>query len=162
MGLLKILFGDKNEIAFWNEVKEKDDAYPKNSISILMVRTGSGKPGTGWVDKGYLNYNYKKFCPYYFLIKVDLTDTIAKSNPDLDMGTIENYFVDNLRKICVSHMVARLVSDTGFSIEMYAETNFLILRKLQSMQTDNNRLVSFEVAIKKDPKWTVIDRLLTL
>jgi hypothetical protein len=162
MGVIKMLFGDKNDDALWKEIKIKGDAYPTNSISILMVRTESGKPGTGWVDKGYVNYEYKKFCPYYFLIKVDLTDAIAKLNSDLDMGTIENYFIDNIRNICVSHIVARLVNDKGLSIEIYSETNFLVLRKLQSMQTDNNRLVSFEVAVKKDPKWTVVERLLTL
>jgi hypothetical protein len=162
MGLISRLFGDKKEDQIWTTIKTSDNAYPKNSISILILKTKSGGTGTGWVDKAYDKYAYKKYCSFNVLIKVDLADSIAKNNPDLDMGSVEEYFLENLRKICIAHIVARLVTDEGMNIEMYVEKGKQVAQLLQSMQVDKNRLVSFTTEINKDPDWTAVSGLMNL
>ncbi|MES2656678.1 MAG: DUF695 domain-containing protein [Bacteroidota bacterium] len=120
MGLFDRIFGRKEVVPPWNEIKNTDKVYPQPSITLLALQTKNG-PGTGWVDMGYKKYPYKKNCRYNFLIKVYFTDSIAGKNPDLDIGTIEDFFIDELRKICVAHIVGRLATDNGLNIEMYLD-----------------------------------------
>jgi hypothetical protein len=146
----------------WDDILMTNKIYPDNSISILMLKTESGKAGTGWVNKGYEDYLYKEYCAYNFLIMVDLTDDIAKNNPELDMGTIEDYFVNELRKICVAHIVARLVTDTGMNIEMYIDKHELAMEQLQTLLDNPNRLVTFSCEVSHDPNWEEINGLFDL
>lgn len=39
--------------------KDSTDIYPQNSVSLVMVQTEYGKPVTGWVDLGYIDYKFK-------------------------------------------------------------------------------------------------------
>lgn len=162
MGLFDKLFSKEETNVNWEEIKKTDKVYPPNSISILMLKTDSGKPGTGWVDKAYDKYPHKKYCPHNFLIMVDLTDSIAENNPDLDMGTIEDFFVDELRKVCVAHIVARVVTDNGMNIEMYLELQEPAMKHLQTILDNPNRLVSFSCEVNEDPKWTAVSGLMKL
>ena len=162
MGLLGKLFGQKNSNLDWEEIKKSGTIYPKNSISILRLNTKSGNFGTGWVDKAYKDYAYKKYCPYNFLIMVDLNDTIAQSNPDLDMGTIQEYFIEELRKICVAHMLSRVATDEGMNIEMYLEDDDAAMKHLETILDNPERIVSFNCEVNKDPKWTAVSGLMNL
>ena len=162
MGLLEKLFGKKNNNANWLVIKTSEMVYPQKSISILMLKTKSGKMGTGWVDKAYDKYAYKEFCPYNFLIMVDLKDSIAQLRPDLDMETIETFFVEELRKICIAHIVGRLVSDEGINLEMYLEKEKPVMKHLQNILSDSNRLVSFNCEVNKDPEWSAVSGLMNL
>ncbi len=146
----------------WKEVKKTAKVYPPNSIAVLMLKTNSGKPGTAWVDKGYDKYPYKRFCPYNFLIMVDLTDNIAKSNPNLDMGAIEDFFIDELRKVCVAHIVARVVTDKGMNLEMYLEFKEPTMTHLQTILNNPNRPVSFNYEVTDDPNWEAVSGLMEL
>ena len=160
MGIFDNFFGKKEN---WNEIRETDEVYIKDSaISILMLQTESGENGTGWVDKGYENYKFKKYCPYNFLIMVDFTDEIADKNPDLDMGTVEDFFVEELRKIGIAHIVARVVTDKGMNIEMYIEKMEDSMKRLKEISEDKNRLVSFSCEVNKDPKWEAVSGLMNL
>jgi hypothetical protein len=162
MGLFDKLFSRGNFNANWEEIKKTDKVYPPHSISLLMLNTDSGKSGTAWVDKGYDKYAYKEFCPYNFLIMVDLTDSIAESNADLDMGTVEDFFVDELRKVCVAHIVARVVTDKGMNIEMYLELQKPAMKHLRTILDNPNRLVSFSCEVNEDPKWNAVSGLMKL
>lgn len=122
----------------------------------------NGELGTGWVDKSYRKYEFKEFCPYHIGISIDLTDRIAKNNPDLAMGTIEDFFSDELKRICVCHFVSRLVSDKGMEIQCYSEENEPIEQFLRKVSSGENRLVSFNHEIDYDPKWKRVNRLLNL
>lgn len=155
MGLLDWLFGRAKSNIDWDEIKKIGTIYPENSITLLMLNTG-----TGWVDKGYRTYAYKEFCPYNFLIMVDFTDSIAEDNPDLDMGTVEDFFVEELRKVCVAHIVARTVTDKGMDIEMYLELEDPAMEHLQQILNDPNRLVSFSCEVNTDPKWRAVSQLM--
>lgn len=113
MNFLNKLFANKPPVVDWEMVKYSDQIYPKHSFTLLKLTMPNGELGTGWVDKAYKKYEFKKFCPYYIKISIDLTDQVAKDNADLDMGTIEDFFSDQLKGICVCHLVSRLVSDKG-------------------------------------------------
>jgi hypothetical protein len=160
MGILDNLFGNNKKK--WNDIKKTDKVYPQNSISILMMKTESGKPSTGWVDKAYKQYEYKKFCPYNFMIMVSLKDSVAQKNPTLDMGTIETFFTEELRKVGIAHIIARVATDDGVNIEMQLEDNKAAMEHLQNILADPNRLVSFNCEVNYDPKWTAVAGLMNL
>ena len=161
MGLLDSLFNKSDKNVDWDKFRTTDSIYPQNSISVFTVDNGNGI-ATGWVDKSYSNYSYKKYCPFNLHITVDLTDKIAESNLDLDMGTIEDFFIDELKKICVSHMVSRVATDTGMEIEMYIEKPDPIKEFLSKSNADPKRLFSFTYSIADDPKWDNIKQLMKI
>lgn len=160
MNLFNKFFRKNKAIINWDEVKNAKKAFPKHSFSILKLTMKNGEIGTGWVNKGYKNYHYKQFCPYNIEIEVDLTDQIAIDNSDLDMGTIEDFFYDELNKICICHMVSRLIADKGINIIIYAEFEEPITEYLEKVINDVHRLVSFNYKLIYDPKWTKIKKLL--
>jgi len=162
LNFLKKLFGNEPLLLDWEKVKYSDKAYPKHSFTLLKLTMANGELGTGWIDKAYKKYEFKKFYPYHIKISIDLTDQVAEDNPDLDMGTIEDFFSDELKGICVCHLVSRLVSDRGMEIEFYSEENEPIEQFLRKVSLAENRLVSFTYEIDFDPKWKQVNTLLNV
>jgi hypothetical protein len=162
LSFLNKLFRNKPTEVDWETEKYSDEIYPKHSFTLLKLTMRDGKLGTGWVDKSYRKYKFKEFCPYHIGISIDLTDKVAGNNPDLDMGTIEDFFSDELKRICICHFVSRLVSDRGMEIECYSEENEPIELFLRKVSLAENRLVSFNHEIVYDPKWKQVNRLLSL
>lgn len=146
----------------WNAVKSSDDLYPVGPITILRMKSKAGGLLTGWVNKGYKTYPYKNFCNQNFLIKVDLLDKFSNCNSVPDMGTVEKYFVENLRKFCVSHLVARLATDNGLNLEFYLENQDAGMICLLQLSNDQNRSVNFTYENNYDPSWSAVQRLFDL
>ena len=161
MGLFERIFAKKEPLPIWEEIKNTEQVYPVNSLSLFTLNTKNGF-GTGWVDKAYRNYPYKKNCPYNFLIKVDLTDDISQNNGDLDTGAIEDFLTEELRKICVAHMVGRLTSEKGIDVEMYLEKLDEVRKYLEALSRKPERLFSFEFEANNDPSWTATRGLMKI
>jgi len=134
----------------WTEIKRSDEVYPKNSISLLMLSTGMG-----WVDKAYEKYPFRANCPWHLLISVDLSD-----NPGLDVGKVEKFFAEELRKVGIAHTVARLGTANGLELEMYVENNEESINHLQAILNNPDRLVSFTYVIEEDPNWEEVKDLM--
>jgi hypothetical protein len=158
MGLFDKLFGKANTIN-WEEIRETEIVYPKSSVSLLALSDLNGEVLTGWIDLAYEAYEFKKYCPVNFLIKIDLTDEIAAQNPDLDMGYIEDFILEESRKFGIAHMVARLTTDKGMNIEMYADNAQKVLEHLWAISQDTDRLFTFEIDANKDAKWSAFSQL---
>lgn len=159
MGLFGRLFRRKVN---WDDIDSSASIYPDASISLFTVSSETGETFTGWVDKGYVDYEFKAYCPYNFLIKVDLNDHIASANGDLDMASVEDYFLAELRQIGVSHMVARIATAEGMNIEFYHENYKQTKARLGELMTDDGRLVSFTCEINDDTKWRAVHGLMAL
>ena len=162
MNFLKKIFGNEPPVVNWEKVKNSDKVYPKHSFTMLKLTMANGELGTGWVDKAYKKYDLKEFCPYHTKISIDLTNQVAEDNPDLDMGTIEDFFSDELKGICVCHLVSRLVSDKGMDIECYVEMDEPVEQYLRKVSLAEDSLVTFTYKIDFDPKWKRVNRLLSL
>ena len=162
MNFLKKLFGNEPPAVDWETVKDSDNVYPKHSFTLLKLTMANGELGTGWVDKAYKKYEFKEFCPYHIKISIDLTDQVAEDNPDLDMGTIEDFFSDELKGICVCHLVSRLVSVKGMDIYCYLEKDEPIEQFLNKVSLAENRLMTFTYETDFDPKWKLVNQLLSL
>lgn len=158
LSLIRQLFGS-GRATEWDFIKSSVELYPQGPIAILQMKSKEGSLLTGWVNKGYENYPYKHFCKYNFLIKVNLLDKIASPNPDLDMGTIEQYFLGNLRKASVCHLVARIATDEGLNLEMYLENQDIGMITLLNLSNNPNRLVSFTYESKYDSDWSAVSGL---
>lgn len=161
MSILKKLFGKKEEVPNWAEAVADGLVYPKESISLVSLQTKAGM-GTGWIDKSYLKYPYKTNCRYNVLIDVDLADDFAQNNPDLDMATIEDFLIDELRKVSVAHVISRLATETDMTMEFYVENKDDSEDFLKSASSDPNRQFSFSFEINEDPWWLAVRPLLKM
>ena len=146
----------------WNEIKaDNQQIYPPNSIPLFLMDTESGLPGTCWVDKAYADYPYKKECMFNCYISVDLlNDEFNLQKKDLDYADIEDYFTTQLREVSVCHIVARITTDNGIAIELYADDVERIIQKLNEIESDKNRLANFNCEIYDDENWDNISNLL--
>ena len=155
MGFFESFFKEKYN---WEEVKHSEQAYPINSISLITIKTENVDLTTGWIDKGYEHYSFKKYCPYNFLIIVNLNGKEDAAN----MQTIEDYFADMLREVCIAHMLARVVSKDSMSIELYLDDQEAGVKQLKAMQEDAAKPASFEWEVLYDPKWKLVKGLMHL
>lgn len=160
MGLFDIFKKDEVRVDC-SSMKESTDVYPKNSFSMLMVQTESGKPATAWVDLAYEDYKYKKCCPFNLQFSIEISDKQAESN-ELDLGAIEDYFVKELKKVCITHPVARVETDFGFIMDVYVDNAESASQMLAEMYEDPNKLVEFGCGFNKDPKWKEYRRITKL
>lgn len=159
--LIKKLFRS-NSKSKWNVIKESEDLYVKGPIAILRLKSKKNSLLTGWVNKGYKDYPYKKFCNQNFLIKVNLLDNLAASNLNIGMDEIEAYFTSNLRKSCVCHLVARLATDEGLNLEVYLDDRTSGMLTLLNLSKDQNKLASFTYESHYDPDWDAVQGLFNL
>lgn len=153
---IRQLFQNK-QASEWQTFKASDNLYPAGPIAIITMQSSTGGLLTGWINKGYKDYPYKKFCRNNFLIKVDLGDKAATSTPHMD--TVEKYFLDNLRNACVSHLVARLATDNGLNLEFYLENRDAGMITLLHLSNDPNKLVNFTYENNYDPSWEAVTGL---
>jgi|SRR5690554_1513512 len=158
MGIFDFITGKKDNVN-WNEIRLTDGVYPSNSISIVMVTSDSGKPATGWVDLGYKDYQYKKYCPYNLQFNIWIDESTPE---DLDMGTIEDYFTDILKKECVVHRVARVATDFGMIMDLYIDNPEFAQATLAELSESKDKLVEFGCGFNNDPKWKEYNRITKL
>ena len=78
----------------------------------------------------------------------------------MDYSDIENYFTTQLREVSVCHIVARITTDTGIAIELYADDLERVIQKLNKIESDENRLVNFSCEIYDDENWDNVSNLL--
>ncbi len=136
----------------WAQIRTGPTVYPPGSFS-LFIGTLEGKQVTGWVNKGYKDYDFKSFCPYYLYIKVDLSDVLQHQEEGLDADTIEEFFLNGLQKRCVSHMVARMAVDQSVLISMYVEDLYAIGQYLDDLSEANDRPFNFGFTLEEDARW---------
>jgi hypothetical protein len=160
MGFFQIFRKDKKSINC-SSIINSMDLYPQNSISILMVQTDTRKAATGWVDLAYEDYKYKKCCPFNLQFNIEISDNNIKSE-EFDYGTIEDYFINELKKGCITHPVARVASDFGFIMDIYIDNAQFASKKLSEMYEDPNKLVEFGCEFNEDPNWKEYSRITKL
>ena len=162
LSIISSLFPNGKDRKEWLQVRGSEEAFPQASISILKFAAKNGKFTTGWVNKGYTEYKYKKFCPTNILIKVDLTGPKSLQYPDLDMATVEEYFREKLSNTGVSHMVARIARDYGLDIEAYVENRDNAMVELYKMEHDAKAPGTFKYEMNDDPDWDAVEGLFNL
>jgi hypothetical protein len=160
MGIFDIFKKDKEYIDC-NSIKDSSDLYPQNSISVVMIQTDSGKPVTGWIDLAYVNYKYKKCCPFNLQFNVEISEN-ENETKELDFGKVEDYFINELKKGCITHPVARVATDFGFIMDIYVDNSEFASKKLNEMYEDENKLVEFGCGFNHDPKWKEYSRITKL
>lgn len=158
MRLFNFLKGNIDKIE-WEEIRLTDVVYPTNSISVVMTQSESGKPATGWVDLGYKEYDYKKYCPFNLQFNIWIDETTPE---DLDMGTIEDYFTNILKKECVVHLVARVATDFGMIMDLYIDNPDFAQKVLGELSESDKKLVEFGCGFNHDPKWKEYNRITKL
>lgn len=158
MGLLSFFKSDKEDLD-WDTIRSTEGVYPSNSISLLMTETETGKPATGWLDLAYKDYPYKKYCPYNLQFSVEVDESRSE---DLDMGTIEDFFRDLLKKECVVHVVARVTTDFGMIMDMYIDNPEFAQATLVDLNEREDKWIEFGCGFKYDPKWKEYKRIASL
>lgn len=162
MGFLNEFFGRPNNNAEWLAIKATGKVYPNHAISILRLTTKSGKTATGWLDKSYDQYAYKRFSPYNLLIQVSLPRQPAEHAAVIDMEAIQDFFVTEVRRVSIAHLVARLVTAEGLKLEIYTEYKQQVVKHLDKLEDNPALFESFTYEITNDPRWTAVSSLMKL
>ena len=142
-------------------IKNADDLYPQNSLTIVMTQTESGNVGTGWIDLAYEDYKYKSCFPHNLQFEVDILEKDVDSD-NLDYGTLEDYFVNALKKGCITHPVSRVATDKGFIMDIYVDDADFAMNLLTEMYEDPNKIVDFGCGFNHDPKWKEYSRIIKM
>lgn len=162
MGFLNKIFGRTNNDINWLAIKATDKVYPNQAISILKLKTKSGKVATGWLDKSYVQYEYKRFSPYNLLIKVSVHGHPAETAAPIDMEAIQHFFITEVRRVSIAHLVARMVTDDSIDLEIYLEQKQPVIEHLDQLKDNPALFESFTYEISKDPRWTAVSSLMKL
>lgn len=136
----------------WTRVRTGSTAYPLASFS-LMKGSLKGLEVIGWVNMGYKEYKYKQFCPYYLQIEVDMSDRSLPQFDAVDLEIIEEFFLDGLQKLCVSHMVTRMLAGHDVLISMYVEDREVVGHFLDNALKAENRPFNFDYSFEEDARW---------
>ncbi len=162
MGLLNRFFGGTNNNVDWLAIKATDKVYPNHAASILMLKTKSGKSATGWLDKSYHQYEYKRFSPYNLLVRVSLPRQRTEHSAAIDMEVVQLFFITEIRRVSIAHIVARIVTDEGMNLEIYLEQKQPVIEHLDQLKDNTTLFDSFTYEINKDPRWTAVSGLMKL
>lgn len=148
------LFKRKATLVEFEQSKIDGTVYPGDSITVLQIQTESGQFGTAWVNKKYKGYAFKEFCPYFIVMKMDLSNIDGEQRDQLDMSTIEDYFDAQLKTIGICHFIARFVTDKGMEMLFYSESNPKFEEVINELMKENDLNLDFEVNINEnDPMW---------
>ena len=138
----------------WNVIKAAGKAYPESRISIVEQEYATGMR-SAWVNTGYKDYVYKALCPTLGILGVEFADMNGISEQE-----IQDYFTDELTKVCVSHLISRIPTDNGIEMLFYFDDKDLVVEKLGEIYEDENKLVDFSCRIQDDPTWSAVQAML--
>jgi len=147
------LFKKNNES--WESIKESGKAYPKEIITLASMTNENDETINAWINTGYKDYPYKKYCKKLGILNVDFEDM-----NDLDYGEVQEYFEKELQKVCVSHLISRLLTDFGIEILFYFEDGNKIKEKLDELYEMDNRKVDFSFRMQDDADWDTVEYML--
>ncbi|RZJ66648.1 MAG: DUF695 domain-containing protein [Flavobacterium sp.] len=157
MGLFDF-FRRNSDHVDWESIQKSSDVYPEETIAVILTKTESGKAATGQINTAYVNYPYKKQCAYDLQFSVEMPN---EDNPDFpDMMSIEDFFLDALRKKCVAHRVSRVTTDFGFIMDVYVDDAQSAQEILTEINDRENLGFEFGCGFNYDPKWKEYKRVL--
>lgn len=156
MGLFNLFKKNQNNVNC-SEIISSENIYPNESISVVLTQTESGKPATGWINLAYTDYAYKKCFPYNLQFSIELDES-----EELSFDQLEDYFINELKKGCIVHPVARVSTDFGFIMDAYIDDYEFASKMLSELYENKNKLVEFGCGFKKDTKWKEYRRIIRL
>jgi len=118
-----------------------------------------GTLANGWVDLAYMKYEFKRSCPYNLQFSIEINEHSLEHS---DVGTIEDYFIDELKKGCIVHPVSRVTTDFGFIMDVYIDNPDFAAKTLTALNENPNKLVEFGCGFNHDPKWKEYSRIVSL
>lgn len=142
----------------WDKIRNTDSVYPKKSLAVIVTKTESGKPATGWINFGYEDYKFKKYCPCNLQFEIWIED--LPSEPE-EMAIIEEYFVKALQKECIVHKVARVSTDFGMIMDFYIDNPEYARKVLGELYENEDKIVEFGCGLNHDPNWEEYDRIIS-
>ena len=143
------LFKKKATEEEFKAAKSDGSVYPGESITVMQIQTESGGFGTAWINKKYKDFKFKEYCPFLFILKIDLSNITDEQRDILDMSTIEDFFDERMKEIGVSHFIARFVTDKGMDMIFYTEANPEFEEVLNSLKSKNELGLEFEIDLNK-------------
>src|SRR6478736_5986415 len=156
ISLIRMLLPTGKDKKEWNNVRSTDNAFPQTSNALIKMKSKSGGILTGWINRGYENYKYKRFCPNNCLVKVDLTDPRLQNDPTFDMASVEEYFKERLSSTGVIHFVCRLCTEYGMDMEFYVEDAWAVMATFKKMEMNPKYPLTFKYEFNDDPEWDAI------
>ncbi|MGJ8684266.1 MAG: hypothetical protein ACSHWW_06565 [Nonlabens sp.] len=138
----------------WQEIKAAGKAFPQEKVALVAV-TIDGEPRTGWINTGYKNYPHKEYCETMSVLTVEFEDMNGVSEQDIQL-----YFIEEMNKVCVSHMISRIPTDFGIEMLFYFEDREKALAKFNELYESEDKLVDFGCSLQSDPEWETIEGMM--
>lgn len=149
------LFKNKNKEESWENIKASGKAFPKTIITLASFTNEDDQEINAWINTGYKNYPYKEYCVTLGVLNVDFEDMNG-----LDYGEVQEYFDKELNKVCVTHLISRLLTEDGIEILFYFEDLAKINEKLDELYEMENKKVDFSCSLRKDAEWETVEDML--
>lgn len=144
---------DKEES--WESIKASGKAFPQTKIAFTSFINEDDIECRVWINTGYKNYPYKKYCKILGVLNVDFEDM-----NNLDYGEVQDYFEKELNKACVSHLISRVLFEDGIEMLFYFESLELINNKLDELYKSDTKLVDFSSNLRNDENWEIVEDML--
>ncbi len=89
------------------------------------------------------------------VLTVEFEDMNGASEQDIQL-----YFIEEMNKVCVSHMISRIPTDFGIEMLFYFEDREIALAKFNELYESEDKLVDFGCSLQSDPEWETIEGMM--
>ncbi len=130
----------------WNKIKETSEVYPKDSIVVSTVSRDSIVTRK-WVNKGYINYAYKKYCGKLGEGTFYLSDPKIRAYLFRDSLSVARFLQDEYKKEGVAHFVGQTLSEGELKVYIYYEGGLYPIQRFVDLNIQTSG------TMKDDAEW---------
>ena len=144
---------------FFQKKSPQEPIFPQESYSILKLNI-QGSLAFATINKGYSNYQNKKFYPWYATILIDVLEQNENGHPTDEeaalLNSIEERITEFLKKTQVVHYIGRITRKSERDIIYYIDKPNFNNEELKIFFDSINAIRPLNLNIEKDESWNNI------
>lgn len=142
----------------------EQERFPKESFSILKATDENGGLIFITANYAYKNYKFKADYPWFLWIEIETKDKNENGHPTNSEAKFLNQMEDlidaELRKVCVSHYIARTTLNGSRELLYYVDDPEKANPVLQRLVSAPNPIRQFQFKMEEDKGWNNVDYIL--
>jgi hypothetical protein len=142
----------------------EQERFPKENFSILKATDENGGLIFITANYAYKNYKFKADYPWFLWIEIETKDKNENGHPTNSEAKFLNQMEDlidaELRKVCVSHYIARTTLNGSRELLYYVDDPEKVNPVLQRLVSDPNPIRQFQFKMEEDKDWNNVDYIL--
>jgi hypothetical protein len=138
----------RSDAEIWSKVKKTLTVYP--TVKMRIIRDSMlHQSEIIWVDDGYKDYPYKKFCDHRTTATFDISQPSVSSYLGKDSLGIAHLLAKHFQSAGIAHFVAQTLITNKLLVYLYAEEDVNPLILLDDFK------IPVEATIENDETWSV-------